>query len=135
MSEERNRDFERRSRAAFDASIDAVDMRTRSRLTQARHAALDAAAGGRRPFAGVRLTFWAPALLLGQPLLLCHGGLRIFQSVVGIALWTSRPSADVSGFEDLELVASNEQMDLLQDDPEFYDWVDKAPVADTAGSG
>ena len=123
MSEERNRDFERRSRAAFDASIDAVDMRTRSRLTQARHAALDAAAGGRRPFAGVRLTFWAPAL----------GAVAAL--VVGIALWTSRPSADVSGFEDLELVASNEQMDLLQDDPEFYDWVDKAPVADTAGSG
>jgi len=123
MSEERIRDFERRSRAAFDASVDSVDMRVRSRLTQARHAALDAAAGGRRPFAGMRVTFWAPAL----------GAVAAL--AVGVALWTNHRTAEVSGFEDLELVASNEPMDLLQDDPEFYDWVDKTPVADTAGSG
>ena len=123
MSDERNGDFERRSRAAFDASVDSVDMRVRSRLTQARHAALAAAAGGRTPFSRVRLVFWAPAFGAAAAL------------IVAVALWMGHPTAEVSGFEDLELVASNEPMDLLQDDPEFYDWIDKAPVADMAGSG
>ena len=40
--------FEVRSRELFQESVDAVDMRMRSRLTQARHAALDAAAGAKR---------------------------------------------------------------------------------------
>lgn len=123
MSDERNGEFERRSRAVFDASVDSVDMRTRSRLTQARHAALAAATGGRHPFTRARLFFWAPAFGAAAAL------------IVGVALWMGHPAAEVSGFEDLELVASNEPMDLLQDDPEFYDWVDKAPLADTAGSG
>ena len=129
MSHEGISQFERRSKAAFDASVDDVDMRVRSRLTQGRHAALDAAASGSR-FSGVRSVlvrsrwvFWAPAFGAAVAL------------VLGISLWVGHPSSDVAGLEDLELVASNDQMDLLQEDPEFYDWVDKAPAADTAGSG
>jgi len=119
MSEERIRQFERRSRAAFDASVEDVDMRIRSRLTQARHAALDVASRTRGP----RWVFWAPAFGAAAALAL------------GVALWVGHASSDVSGLEDLELVASNDQMDLLQEDPEFYDWVDKAPAAESAGSG
>jgi hypothetical protein len=129
MSEERTSEFERRTRAAFNASVDDVDMRIRSRLTRARHAALEAAStgrlavGSRTMFSRSRWVFWAPAFGAAAALLL------------GVALWVGHSSSDVPGLEDLELVASNDQMDLLQDDPEFYDWVDKAPAAETAGSG
>jgi len=40
--------FEEHSRKLFQESVDAIDMRLRSRLTQARHAALDAAAAAKR---------------------------------------------------------------------------------------
>src|SRR5258708_9878575 len=40
--------FEEHSHRLFQESVDAMDMRLRSRLTQARHAALDAAAAAKR---------------------------------------------------------------------------------------
>ncbi len=108
-----------RSRDLFDASVEGVDLRMRSRLTQARHAALAA----RRPNAMLRA--WAPSLAATAAL------------VVGVALWMVRPSGDVAlsagdkrGLEDLEMVASNDQLDLLQNDPEFYDWIDSAAAKD-----
>jgi len=53
--------FEVRSRELFQESVDAMDMRLRSRLTQARHAALDAAAAAqRRPWL-FRIGTWTPA--------------------------------------------------------------------------
>ena len=49
-----------RSRALFQDSVDGLDLRMRSRLTQARNAALDAAHGSRRPWLfGWKM--WAPA--------------------------------------------------------------------------
>ena len=44
MSEQENDAFEERSRALFQDSVDGLDLRMRSRLTQARSAALEAAA-------------------------------------------------------------------------------------------
>ena len=41
MSEQNNDAFETRSRALFQDSVDELDMRIRSRLTQARSLALD----------------------------------------------------------------------------------------------
>ena len=130
MSDELDKRIEQRSRALFDTSVDRVDMRIRSRLTQARHAALDAAAA-RSPHARSRWIFWTPAFGAAAAV------------VLGVALWAGHGASDGlsamsdahSGLEDLELVASNDQMELLQDDIEFYDWVDKAPASDTAGSG
>ena len=49
MSEQDNEAFETRSRALFQDSVDGLDMRIRSRLTQARSAALEARSIGRRP--------------------------------------------------------------------------------------
>ena len=53
--------IEARSRELFQESVDAMDMRLRSRLTQARHAALDAAAAGRRRPWLTRMGAWTPA--------------------------------------------------------------------------
>lgn len=121
-------DFERRSRELYDDSVDAVDMRIRSRLTQARHAALAAADGAAaRP----RWLNLAPAYGAAAAL------------VLGVALWVNHAQSDKftamtdgrNGIEDLELVASNDQLEFLQDEPEFYDWAKDSNAADAGSTG
>ena len=53
--------FEEHSRKLFQESVDAMDMRLRSRLTQARHAALDAAAAAKCGPWLLRMGTWTPA--------------------------------------------------------------------------
>jgi negative regulator of sigma E activity len=120
--------LEERSRALFEDSVANLDMRTRSRLTQARHAALAAAdASARRPWL-MRMPVWASAVGVTAA------------AVLGVALWVGGPlshqgqlsAADTqSKFEDLDIIASSDEssgdaMDMLQDDIDFYDWADKA---------
>jgi hypothetical protein len=123
--EARQRALEERSRTLFQESVDGLDMATRSRLTQARHAAL--AATGRRAWI-LRVPFLTPA-----------AGVTV-AAALAFALWFATPlgnhhggmSADSqSNFEDLDLVASSEEgsgdaMEMLQDDIEFYNWAEKA---------
>jgi hypothetical protein len=125
MSEQDNEAFEMRSRALFQDSVDGLDMRIRSRLTQARSAALEAA-DGRRPWLfGWKM--WAPVAGVTAA------------AILGLGLWIGSPIghqtatlADVqSNFEDLDLVASSDEgstdaMEMLQDDIDFYDFADKA---------
>jgi hypothetical protein len=125
--------MEERSRVLFHESVDNLDMAMRSRLTQARYAAL-AAAGhhGRR------------AWFLRMPLWTSAAGVTA-AAVLGIALWFGTPlghngvmSADnQTNLEDLDIVASTEEgsgdaMEMLQDDIDFYDWADKAANAEPA---
>lgn len=123
-------DFERRSRELYAASVDALDMRTRSRLTQARHTAL-AQAHTDTPWVRAGWMKWAPLYGAAAALLL------------GVGLWMGHAPSDRfatmadarNGVEDLELVASGDQLEFLQDDPEFYDWIesDAANGATAAG--
>ncbi|HWJ34981.1 MAG TPA: hypothetical protein VNR70_06930 [Steroidobacteraceae bacterium] len=125
--------LERRSRELFHESVDGLDMRVRSRLTQARYAALEAAASSRRPwFLGKRV--WAPAAGVTAAALL------------GAALWFGLPAGDRSGMtaadnqpslEDLDIVASTDEssadaIEMLQNDLDFYDFADKAANPDPA---
>jgi len=127
MSEQDNNAFETRSRALFQDSVDGLDMRMRSRLTQARNAALNDASQSRRSWLfGWKM--WAPAAGVTAA------------AVLGVGLWVGSPIghqaailADTtqSNFEDLDLVASTDEgstdaMEMLQDDIEFYDFADKA---------
>jgi hypothetical protein len=126
MNEQDDDTFEMRSRALFKDSVDGLDMRIRSRLTQARHAALEAASSGPRPWlSGWKM--WTPAAGVTAAVAL------------GFALWVGSPMghhaatmADAqSNFEDLDLVASTDEgsadaMEMLQDDIDFYDFADKA---------
>jgi hypothetical protein len=127
MSETNSEAFEVRSRALFQDSVDGLDMRIRSRLTQARSAALEAEQG--RPwFLGRKI--WTPAAGVTAA------------AMLGVSLWIGTPigqqptMADAqTNFEDLDLVAaadegSGDALDMLQDDIEFYDFADK-----TANSG
>ena len=118
--------LEERSRVLFQDSVAGLDMRTRSRLTQARHAALAAAdSTGRRWL--MRTPVWASAAGVTAA------------AVLGVALWFGGPlshhtqltAADTqSTFEDLDIIASSDEssgdaMDMLQDDIDFYAWADK----------
>lgn len=106
-----DREFEARARSAFDASVEALDAATRSRLTQARHRAL--AARQARP---AWLSLAVPAGAVAAALL-------------AVALWTGRdvglappPQATTVQGEWLDLLAAGEDLDLLGEDPEFYAW-------------
>jgi hypothetical protein len=113
--------FEERSRVLFNDSVEGLDFAVRSRLTQARNAAIEAASARRRPWFS-RVGVLAPAGMTAA-------------AVLGAVLWLGSPlgqhAATVDGqLEDLEIVASSDEggdaMDMLQDDIEFYDWADKA---------
>ena len=119
--------FEVRSRELFQESVDAVDMRMRSRLTQARHAALDAAAAAKRRPWLLRMGTWTPAAGVTAAALL------------GAVLWFGLPSGNHGvtaadsqpSLEDLDIVASSDEgtgdaFEMLQNDLDFYDFSDKA---------
>jgi negative regulator of sigma E activity len=125
MSEQLDSPLEERARSLFHDSVEGVDFALRSRLTQARAAAL-AAAEHRRPWL-FRPSTWAPAAGVTAA------------AVLGVALWfgapiTNQSSAvadNQSNFEDMELVASTDEnsadaVEMLQDDIDFYDFADKA---------
>ena len=126
--------FEDRTRALFHDSVESVDFAMRSRLTQARHAAVEAAATRPRP-RFFRLGFLTPAAGVTAA------------AVLGVFLWMGSPlghhAATVAdgqpNLEDLEIVASSDgsgdAMDMLQDDIEFYDWADKAANSGPATQG
>jgi hypothetical protein len=118
--------LEERSRELFQNSVAGLDMGTRSRLTQARHAALAAASSARRPWL-MRMPVWVSA-----------AGVTC-AAVLGVAMWFGGPlnphgqisAADAqSKFEDLDIIAASDEssgdaMDMLQDDIDFYAWADK----------
>lgn len=125
--------FEERSRALFDDSVEGLDYALRSRLTQARNAAIAAASATRRPWF-TRIGFLAPTGLTAA-------------AVLGAVLWLGSPLTQHAvtvadgqpNLEDLELVASSDEvsgdaMDMLQDDIEFYDWANKVASSGPAAS-
>jgi hypothetical protein len=126
-SELRQGRLEERSRELFQESVQGLDMRVRSRLTQARHAALEAAQGSR-----------SKTWFLRMPVLTSAAGAAM--AVLGVALWFGGPMshhsgavlADQSALEDLELVSSSEDnnVEMLQDDLDFYAWADKTEGAE-----
>jgi hypothetical protein len=125
MSGQDDNAFELHSRALFQDSVEGVPFAVRSRLTQARSAALEAAAT-RRPWA-LGWKTWTPAAGVTAA------------AILGVVLWVGSPLhhqpgvvADTqSNFEDLDLLASSDEgsadaLEMLQDDIDFYDFADKA---------
>jgi hypothetical protein len=123
MSEKDNEAFEMRSRALFQDSVEGLDMRIRSRLTQARSAALESAQPNRRAWLfGWKM--WAPAGVTAAAIL----GLGL---MVGSPIGHQAATLAESNIEDLDLVAATDEgsadaMEMLQDDIDFYDFADKA---------
>jgi hypothetical protein len=107
--------FERRTRERLVDSAEALDGRTRSRLTAARHAALaELKAPGAAP------AFRVPGIWL--PL-----GTVAAAAVLAVLVYVERPHpsavvAESGAVEDIEILASNDGPDLYAEDPEFYEW-------------
>ncbi len=125
-----DRALEERTKLLFDESVSGLDAQTRSKLTRARHRALEeletsTAAAGWRPQ-------WIPAGVIAA------GVLAV------IMLWQGQPAVspetqafDVAAVNDLEILLGDEDLDMLQE-LEFYAWLDEqaeiAP-ADSAEGG
>jgi hypothetical protein len=110
---ERMREIERRTRAAFDASVEAGDAATRARLARARATALD----GLRHRAFARPSAWLPVGAAAAALV--------------AAFLLQREEAAVApgiAFEDFDLVAGGEDFDLLVEDADFVAWAADASV-------
>jgi len=114
-------DFERRSRQVLEESVLRIDGRVRSRLNQARQAAVEAASTRRRPFF-FRIAMMVPTAAAAAAAL-----------VVVMVLWHRGPGIDVPlassesqrPMEDLDLLADGEGLDMVQDGDgsgSFYEW-------------
>jgi hypothetical protein len=120
-----DRDFERRARELFDASVAGLDVRARSRLHRSRQQALDIA-GERRAFGAWRIGAAAGAVAA--------------TFLVAVLLWrgageSGPPALDAGIAADevpgqaLELLAANEddlRLAAAEEELEFYAWVEAA---------
>ena len=110
-------DFERNARVVLERSVARIDARTRSRLNQARHAALEAAGAPRR-------SWWRSYTLMPAA-----GAAAAV--LVAVVLWHREPSVveppqlegRTSAVEDMDLLADGEALDLMEEwDGSFYEW-------------
>jgi hypothetical protein len=109
--------FERNARVVLEASVSRIDARTRSRLNQARHAALEAASA-RRP------AWWRSLALMPA------ASAAAAAVLVATLLWHGQPGergameAQRSAVEeDMDLLADGEALDLVEGgDGSFYEW-------------
>jgi hypothetical protein len=125
MSDEKDMSaFERETKRVFDESVAGLDAATRSRLTQARYRALEEL----KPQRSRRLRFAlvpagtlaATALLawvIVQPRVVVDEGLR------------------VASVDDLEILLAEEDLEMLDEDLEFYGWLEEQPEFASAGDG
>jgi hypothetical protein len=117
-------DFEQQLHAVLAESVRRVGGHARSRLNQARHAAVaEAARRSRwslplRAAAWIRLHLWMPA-----------GGAVAAAALVAFVLWPHAPQGHPPGavsqasVEDLDLIADRDGMDIMQSgDGQFYEW-------------
>jgi len=111
--------FERQARGVLEESVRRIDGRTRSRLNQARHAAL-AAAHGRPP------AWWRSFTLVPA------AGAMAAALLVAVTLWHQQPAAPLPvvfgqhtavAAEDMDLLADSDGLDLMEGwDGQFYEW-------------
>ncbi|MES1195808.1 MAG: hypothetical protein ABUL58_02570 [Steroidobacter sp.] len=120
-AEEQPSQLEQHARGLFDESVASLDARTLSRLNRARQAALDAARKDR-----VVMPRWLiPA---GSVAALALIATFTFQSV-HLPSHEEVNAQTTSAMEDMEIMASSEDLDLLQD-VDFYDSLDAAATDD-----
>jgi hypothetical protein len=124
-------EFEMRTRALLEDSVQRVDGRIRSRLNQARHAAIEEAT--RR-----RTSFWRRFTLMPA------AGAVAATVLVAFVLWPHSHPGDLEGsgrpgVDDLDLIADSDALDLVSDETDtgqFYEWaVDQADSNEASSTG
>ena len=117
MSDEvHDNDFERRTKLAFDDSVAALDAATRSRLTQARYRALEERKASREGA-------WRLSLV---PI----GTLAATALVVWLTVWQPPPvdeAVQSTALGDLEILLGEEDLEMLDEELEFYGWLEEQP--------
>lgn len=115
-------EFEKRTRAALQASVDNIGASARSRLNQARHAAL-AQTATKSGWLGMRQLAPAGAVAVA-----------VLATVIYVNHGTPVNVESGGAFADMELLADNDALDLSQeDDYEFLEWA--AAVSEQEGQG
>jgi hypothetical protein len=123
MSDDKVSPFEQSAKRAFDESVEALDAATRSRLTQARYRALEELKPARRvgwqwslaPVGTIAAAALAVWLTIGQP-----------------------PPADdlqETSLSDLELLLAEEDLEMLDEELDFYGWLEQQPEFASADDG
>ena len=119
-------DFERQLHALLAEGVQRVGGRARSRLNQARHAAISEATRTRRWYLPYRL-----AVRAGRPgVWMPAAGALAAAVLVAFVLWPQAPQApqayptvEASHAEDLDLIADRDGVELMQGgDGQFYEW-------------
>jgi hypothetical protein len=108
--------FERRTKQLFDESVAGLDARTRSQLTRARHRALEELAPHKArgwrwslvPAGGVAVAAVMAWLLVGQP------------PPTETAFQSASPA-------DLDLLLGEADPEMLNEELEFYGWLEEQP--------
>jgi hypothetical protein len=123
--------FERRARAAFEASVDSLDAGTRARLAAARREAVTRASEGRTTRAWY--VTWAPAGALAASVLAAALLLRTPVEGPGLTVPSAANPGATHGHP-LDMLAADEDFAIAtsDEDLEFYAWVD---LATTSGAG
>ena len=114
--EMQTKEFEQRAGAMLDESVTRVNGRVRSRLNQARQAALTEVASSRRSFwrgpAFMPATGAVAAATLVALVLTAH-----FRGDHALPLGEGGQA-----FDDIEMLADTEGLDLAENDGNFYEW-------------
>jgi hypothetical protein len=117
MSDDKHlNELERRTKRVFDDSVAALDGATRSRLTQARHRALDEHAPGRD-------RRWLATLVPA-------GTAAAAVFVAWFVVWQQPTTTEVvqdAQLVDLEILLGEEDLEMLDEELEFYGWLEEQP--------
>ena len=123
MSDDNNSsDLEQRTKRAFDHSVAALDAPTRSRLTQARHRAIE-------ELASQRARAWHSSLLPA-------GAVAATALLAVLLVWQPQVDTAVVQTEqlgDLEILLGEEDLEMLDEEIEFYGWLEEQPEFANAG--
>ena len=125
-------EFERHARERLEESVLRIDGRVRSRLTQARHAAIETASKSKAR----RSVFWRVSTLMPT------AGAAAAAILVAMVLWHREPQIELPTAEgahpaeDLDLLADGDGLDLVQDGDgsgSFYEWAADQSEANSGG--
>ena len=108
--------FERRTKRVFDDSVAALDAATRSKLTQSRYRALEEQASARD-------RGWRSSLMPA-------GTMAATALVALLVVWQApqRPRVpDPEPLSDLEILLGEEDLQMLNEEIEFYGWLEEQP--------
>jgi hypothetical protein len=117
--------LEQRTKRLFDDSVAGLDAATRARLTRARHRALEELAPARTrgwrwslvPAGGVAVAAVAAWLLVWQP----------------VAPPSETGLQQTASLGDLELLLGEEDLEMLDQEIEFYGWLEEQPEFTSPG--